>query len=156
LAKSSQENAPKNLRDLVLSACKQINRATCDKGVVVLNLKNVLQHEDLQMVSFPDWKSAAAALEKQVNLIRSAFWRDEADSVASYFSAKGNIAPVALLVAQSTVNCYPDGDEKLTPTQIKSMKLMTLPREFDPASNSFATEVKSLASDVNRRGQREL
>ena len=43
--------------------------------------------------------------------------------MAHYFLEESTIAPVALLVAQSTINCYPKDSDRPMPTEIKAMKL---------------------------------
>lgn len=156
LSRVAPENTAKNLANLIYGAAEQILCARCDKGVVVVNMKNVLNHEDLRLREFANWQSARDALEAQVDAIRERFWESEAERLLPIFEKRSAVAPIAILVAHATVLCYPEGSSELTVTEVKAMKITTLPHRYDPATEPFAAEVVSLARVLNDIVQLEI
>jgi hypothetical protein len=119
LAQGNPLNRAKNLACLVDGAVVQIERAVCDKGAVVVNMKNVLDHEKLRKCVFSSWEHGGAALQAQIESVIQQFYATEADLLRSKFENKSSLAPIVILIAHATVLCYPPGSLKKTFTELK-------------------------------------
>lgn len=146
-----------NLADLLNGAAEQILRCNCDKGVVVVNLKNVIDHNLLRdSGTFRSWEYARDALESQVDAMLESFHQTQIDNLHPAFTDRGKVAPIVLLIAHATVLCMPPGSAKPAFTEIKSMKARTLPTRYDPAPGTYAAEVKYLAGSLNHVVQTQI
>lgn len=149
-------NRAKNLACLVDGAVVQIERAVCDKGAVVVNMKNVLDHEKLRKCVFSSWEHGGAALQAQIESVIQQFYATEADLLRSKFENKSSVAPIVILIAHATVLCYPPGSLKKTFTELKSMTALTLPDRRIPAPGTFGAEAVCLAQALNHIVQTAL
>lgn len=150
------ETAAKNLRANIEKACQQIDRADCDKGMVVINLKNVLDHPLLRASGdYPNWMAANRAIQAQIGQILTPFYDVEAPELEPIFSTKTKVAPVAALVAHTTVLVHaPTG--RRTFTEMKTMLGMPFPTSEKPGIGTYGREAIALATDLNDLVQKIL
>ncbi|WP_165479814.1 hypothetical protein [Rhizobium leguminosarum] len=95
-------SAAKNLRANIEKACQQIERASCDKAVVVVNMKNVLDHPLLRSTgAFPHSTVARWAINAQIGELLKPFYENEAVALEPIFAVNHRAAPVVALVAHT-------------------------------------------------------
>jgi hypothetical protein len=149
-AKTIINNTAPNLRGLLNGAAEQILCCECDKGVVVVNLKNVIDHDQLRASGpFLSAADATAALEAQVDELLERLHKTESADLKPEFAQRGKLSPVVLFIAHATVLCFPPEKDKPAFTEIKSLKARTLPTKYHPSPGTFAAEVKCLAERLN-------
>ncbi|AOO79650.1 hypothetical protein [Bosea vaviloviae] len=142
--------AAKNLMCNIKKACEQIERAECDKGIVVVNLKNVLDHDALRSAgTFANEQAAQCAINAQISQILEPFYANEVVELEHCFAQRGKVAPMVALVAHSTVFMQtPDSFSAFA--QVNTMMVATLPTRDEPKPGTFMREACALAEDLNR------
>lgn len=156
-SRGNPRNRAINLADLLNGAAKQILRARCDKGVAVVNLKNVIDHARLRASgAYARWEDARDALESQVDAILEEFHQTHVATLNPAFTQKGVLAPVVFLIAHTTVLCLAPGATQPAFTEIKSMKARMLPQRRIPEPGTYAAEVTALARVFNDLVQRQI
>lgn len=146
-----------NLAQLLNSAAEQILRADCEKGVVVVNLKNMINHDRLRETgAFENWERGRDELEAQVDAHLEKFHEIQADVLDSAFTKGGKLAPVVIFISHATVLCIHPGRSSAMFTEIKAMKARTLPNRYEPAPGTYAAEVKCLAHALNNVVQNQI
>lgn len=106
--------AAKNLRANIEKACQQIERASCDKAMVVVNMKNVLDHPLLRSTgAFPNSTVAQWAVNAQIGQILQPFYEHEAVALEPIFAVKHKAAPVVALVAHTAVVVHTPADSRM-------------------------------------------
>jgi hypothetical protein len=145
---ASPERAAKNLAENFTKARQQIERASCDKGIVVVNLKNILRHDTIQ--SFGTFLNAASAhdlIKVEIAKILKPFYLDEA-KILDPFLPRVRIAPLIILVAHTTALVVPPAHKPMF-TELKTMIAMSLPTPDEHAPGTFGREATMLAKDLN-------
>ena len=114
----------------IAKAGEQIERSAADRGLVVFNVKNIIDHQALWNGSFATLDDAIAALREQISKLCAATDRDRpAADWDGVFAGKKTVLPV-LLMGQSVVLLPPGASDK-TPTPLKMMVACGFDREFD-------------------------
>lgn len=141
--------AAKNLVQNIKKACQQIERAECDKGMVVVNFKNVLDHPRLRSEgAFPYWQAAHWAINAQIYSVLQPFYANEAVELEPLFAQRGKVAPVVALVAHTTALVHTPGRNQMF-TELKTMIAASVPTADDPKTGTFGREASVLATDLN-------
>jgi hypothetical protein len=115
---SSQQG--QTLFENIQKAGGQIERSSANRGLVVLNVKNIIDHEALWQGSFATLDDAMAALKAEIAKVCEAADRNR--PVADWdavFEGKKTVLPV-LLIGQSVV-LLPTSRSAKTPTSLKMM-----------------------------------
>lgn len=146
---SQPARAAKNLVDNIEKAAKQIERAGCDKGMVVVNLKNVLDHALLRSGgAFPHWQAAQWAINAQIGNVLAPFYAQEAVALEPIFAKKTPVAPIVALVAHTTVLANPPLRNRMF-TEVRSMFAASIPIPDEAKPGTFGREATGLAEDLN-------
>lgn len=157
LAETKAANVPKNLTDRLDEALEQIERAECDRGIAVINLKNVLDHNALRSGhAYANTMSASSALSRQLLAPLTAFYDVEASRLEPRFEKRSKLVPIAALVAHATVLMLPPSSHKHTFTQIKSMVGFAIPTLAGSGPGTYRAEGEALLHDLNDVVQRAL
>jgi hypothetical protein len=117
-------------------AGQQIERSAANNGLVVLNVKNIIDHEALWRSSFATLDDAMAALKTEIAKVCEAADKDR--PVADWdtiFAGNKTVLPV-LLIGQSAV-LLPTANSAKTPTPLKMM----LACGFDRTLNQEGAEL---------------
>lgn len=135
------ENLPKNIVANLEKGLDQIVASRADKGFVVINAKNILDHDSLrQQGPYHTWQEAQARLTQQLMLAIEPFYRDEAVAISQRFETKSQLAPMFAVVAHSTVLAYPTGLNRPMWTEVRTMVAPFLPKPDAPSPGSFGAE----------------
>jgi hypothetical protein len=141
--------AAKNLVRNIEKGSEQIRRASCDKGMVVVNLKNVLDHPRARAAGpFPNWPAAQWSVNAQITSILQHFYANEAVALEPLFSEASAVAPVVALLAHTTTLVHPPG-RGLMFTELKTMTAVSVPTPDEPHPGTFGREAEVLATDLN-------
>jgi hypothetical protein len=145
---ATPERAAKNLAENFTKARQQIERADCDKGIVVVNLKNVLRHDAVQgLGTFINAASAHDVIKVEISKILKPFYVDEASGLDPILP-RLKIAPIIILVAHTTALVAPSANKPMF-TELKTMIAMSLPTPDEHAPGTFGREATMLAKDMN-------
>jgi hypothetical protein len=121
----------------IKKAGEQIERSAADKGLVVLNVKNIIDHEALWNSSFATLDEATATLKAEIEKVCQAADRDRtAAEWDGVFAGHKTVLPV-LLIGQSVV-LLPTGASDKTPTPLKIMAACGFDRTFDQEGAELA------------------
>ena len=114
----------------IQKAGEQIEHSSANKGLVVLNVKNIIDHEALWQATFVSLDDAMAALKAEIAKVCEAADKDRppADWDA-VFAGKKAVLPV-LLIGQSVV-LLPTANSAQTPTPLKMMLACGFDRPLD-------------------------
>jgi len=146
---SKPDTAAKNLVRNIEKGADQIKRAACDKGMVVVNLKNVLDHPRVRAGGpFPNWPAAQWSLNAQITNILDYFYRNEAVALEPTFAQRSAVAPLVALLAHTTALVQPPG-RGLMFTELKTMIGVSVPTPDEPQPGTFGREAAGLAADLN-------
>jgi hypothetical protein len=111
-------------------AAEQIERSTADRGIVVLNVKNIIDHQKLWDGQFSTLEQAKDALKDEIAKVCDAADRDRpAEDWDGVFAGKKTVLPV-LLMGQSVV-LLPTAASDRTPTPLKMMVACGFDRPLD-------------------------
>lgn len=103
----------------IKEGAKQIERCSAEKGMVVINTKNALDHDALWSTEFSNEESALGALAKQLgSLVESANENRPQAEWDDLFKGK-TVRPVLFL--GQTVVCLPTSAGQKTPTALKML-----------------------------------
>src|ERR1700722_2454137 len=92
---SRSENIPKNLRSNIETGLTQITNSRADKGFVVVNVKNVINHEMLlDHGPYHELQEAHSRLRKQLDPVFEAFYRDEVGDIRDSIKNNPRLAPL--------------------------------------------------------------
>jgi hypothetical protein len=145
LSEAKAENAAKNLVRNIKKGAEQITRAECDKGIVVVNLKNVLDHDGLRASGvYWGWEAAQRAIMVQIDNILQPFYAREAVELVPIFARKSVVAPLVILVAHTTAVVRPPGRNSIF-TELKTMLAMPVPTPDEPSVGTLGREAVHLA-----------
>ena len=144
------ENAAKNLAVRIEDGARQILRTGCEKGIVVVNLKNVLDHEKLRAHGpFQDWEMAHREMRHQIDALLHHFYTSEAALLQPLFEKRSIVAPVVILVAHATALVYPPGRAKTMFTELKAMHAAPVPAPVSPSPGTLGAEAIAFAAAMN-------
>ncbi|MEY9537863.1 hypothetical protein ABIE85_000923 [Bradyrhizobium diazoefficiens] len=120
----------------IQKAGEQIERSSANKGLVVLNVKNIIDHDALWRGGFANLNDAMAALKAELAKVCEAADKDRpAEDWDAVFAGKKTALPV-LLIGQSVV-LLPTAVSAQTPTPLKMM----LACGFDKAPDQDGAEL---------------
>lgn len=146
---SSPATAAKNLVENIKKASNQIDRTDCDKGMVVVNMKNVLDHPRLRSTgAFPNWQVAQWAISAQIGNILQPFYTNEAIELEQRFLHRGKVAPIVALVAHSTALVYTPRQNQMF-TELRTMIAASVPTPEASKVGTYGREATALAEDFN-------
>ncbi len=118
-------------------AGQQIERSGADKGLIILNVKNIIDHEALWRGSFVSLKDAIAALKTEIAKVCEAANKDRlASDWDAVFAGSKTVLPV-LLIGQSVV-LLPTTASAKTPTPLKMMLAYGFDRRLDQEGAELA------------------
>jgi hypothetical protein len=125
----------------IQKAAKQIDATACpaDRGMVVINLKNSLQHDQLWKGIYASLDAAQAALGRQMDeLIAAVETGRPASDWEPLFAHRA--APLVFYFAQAVIRLrLPDGKD--VPTILKMAKLATPLGRQDPVAQTIALQL---------------
>ncbi|MDF2374415.1 MAG: hypothetical protein P1V21_26895 [Rhizobiaceae bacterium] len=114
----------------IKKAADQIERSSANRGLVLLNVKNSINHERLWQENFSCVKEATDALRVEIEALINAADHNRPDSDwEEIFSGEKTALPV-LMMGQSVVSLPTPASEK-TPTPIKMMVACSFDRVAD-------------------------
>lgn len=145
-------DTPKVSRNLAANIAKgiqQIERSGCEKGIVVVNLKNVLDRTDLNGVTFPDWTVASDLVDQKVQEILNSFYANEVQGLISDFSSRGPVAPIVIILAHVTVLSLPPMRHTAMFTELKKMYVAGLPRPDEAPPGTYGAEATAFATALH-------
>lgn len=132
----------------IKKGAEQIDRCPADKGMVLINVKSVLDHDALWATVFPDLPSAISVLGAQLeNLADNADENRSKDEWDAVFSGKA-VRPVLFLGQTMVRLSTPAGQQ--TPTALKMLKAYGANGIFDPAACGLATELNHFMQIILR------
>jgi hypothetical protein len=135
--KTPSSRQGQTLFENIQKAGEQIERSAAEKGLVVLNVKNVIDHEALWKASFTTLGEAVAALKAEIAKVCEAADKDRpAADWDSVFAGNKTVLPV-LLIGQSVV-LLPTGASAETPTPLKMMVACGFDRPLDHGGAELA------------------
>ena len=144
------ENIPKNLRSNIEKGLTQITSSRADKGFVVVNVKNVLNHEMLlEHGPYHELQEAQSRLRKQLDPVFEAFYRDEVSDIRDSIETNPRLAPLFAVIAHSAILAYPPNFPRYTWTELRTMFGKFLPSPDQPSPGSFGAEAFCLADKLN-------
>jgi hypothetical protein len=150
---SRPENIPMNFADRLEGGIDQIEASSADKGLVVMNLKNVIDHERIASSGpYMDWGPAHQQLGAEINEIETAFHTSHSQSVYTRLHKHPRIPPVAAIVAHTTAPVVLSGVTVMT--QINAMIETRFPRDQQFSAGSFGQEARWLLMMLNDVAQR--
>ena len=134
----------------IKNGADQVDDPKClaDRGMVVINVKDALDHDKLWKTEFPDLASAMTALGAQIDgLIEAA----EKDRPQAEWDAlfKRKVARPILFLGQSLVR-LPTPASKQTPTALKMLKVYGANGELDQAGAALAHCMNHLMQTILR------
>jgi hypothetical protein len=143
-------NVPKNLLANIQKGMKQIAASRASKGFVVVNAKNIVDHDSLRRQGpYHTWQEANARLSQQLQVVLDAFYRDEVMGIEQTFNTGGVLAPIFVVVAHSAVLGYPPDSHRPVWTEVRTMIAPNLPKPDLPSAGSFGAEALGFAADLN-------
>jgi hypothetical protein len=137
-----------NLVGHIKKGIEQINRVECDKGIVVINLKNILPHDEFINSIFWIWEEAHCAVMAHINGILRELYANEADKLTLLFGERGIIASLIIIIAHTTVLSHATS-KKIMFTELKSMVAASMPTPEGPMIGTFGRKAENLASNFN-------
>jgi hypothetical protein len=115
----------------IANAAGQIERSAADRGLVVLNVKNIIDHQALWNGVSATRQDPIAALRREISSLCEAANRDRpAEDWDGIFAGNKTVLPL-LLMGQSVV-LLPTGASERTPTPLKMMVAYGFDRNLDP------------------------
>lgn len=121
----------------IQKAGTQIECSAAHKGLVVVNVRNQIDHEALWNASFAGLDDAIAALKREIEKVCEAVSRDRpSEDWDAIFVGKKTVLPV-LLIGQSVVLLPTSGSDR-TPTPLKMMLACGFDRAFDEQGTELA------------------
>ena len=134
--------------DRIAEAAHQIDDPKCpaDRGIVVINTKNALNHDMLWNTSFSDLKSAMDALAAQLDGIGDSAnaGRDQSEWDALFYA---KVARPVLFLGQSLVR-IPTSAGQQTPTPLKMLRGYGANGTLDPVAHGLADRLNHFMQTV--------
>lgn len=116
--------------NLMVSAAGQIERSSAETGLIVISLKNVLEHDKLWQGNFRNLNEAVAGMRAQVEAVCEAVAKDRTSAEwEKVFRRRGVVGPVVFL-GQSLVQ-VPVGTGDIIPTPLKALFCEQFNHEMD-------------------------
>jgi hypothetical protein len=136
--KTPSSRQGQTLFENIQKAGEQIERSSANKGLVVLNVKNIIDHEALWQASFASLDDALATLRAEMVKVCEAADKDRpASDWNAIFAGKKTVLPV-LLIGQSVV-LLPTANSTQTPTPLKMMLACGFDRPLDQDGAELAS-----------------
>lgn len=139
--KTVSTRAGQTIFENIQKAAKQIDATACpaDRGMVVINLKNSLQHDQLWKGIYASLDAAQAALGMQMDELIAAVETGRPDSDWEPLFAH-RAAPLVFYFAQAVIRLrLPDGKD--VPTILKMAKLANPLGRQDPVAQTIALQL---------------
>lgn len=136
--KTISTNQGQTIFERIKEGAQQIDALKCDaqKGMVVINAKNALDHDSLWNCTFLDIEAAMAALSNQLDQLtdNANLDRPQCEWDAIF---QGKVQRPVLFLGQSLVN-LPTSASKQTPTALKILKAYGANGKLDPTAEGLA------------------
>ena len=136
--KTVSSRSGQTLFENIQNAAKQVDAAACaaERGMVIINLKNALQHDQLWAGTYTSLEHAQAALQMQIDDLIAATEIDRPRTDWESLFAN-RTSPLVFYFAQAVIRLrLPDGQE--VPTILKLAKLANPLDRQDPIAESIA------------------
>lgn len=124
----------------MLNAAVQIERSGANHGLIVINTKNVIAHDDLWKASFANEHEATQAIISQVRQICANAEENRSDEEWRRIFARPKVVAPVLFMAQSLV-ALPIGDAQV-PTPLKAIAV-------EPFGQALHPDAMELAESIN-------
>ncbi|MPR06502.1 hypothetical protein [Microvirga tunisiensis] len=145
---SNPVNVPSNMSRLMRGGIKQINASSVDKGMVVLNMKNVIDHDLIrQTMHIFGWDKAREQLVSQVANYTNDLHLNHSHDLLADLQASPRVAPQAALVAHVATPTNIFG--RTVMTEVNAMVEEVFPPSRDDGAGSYAAEVHWLLWTLN-------
>lgn len=115
--KTLRSSSSQTILDNIRSAAKQINRAECDVGYILINTMNILPHEDISKNVYFDYKNPIEYLTNYINNIYKKMNKESAEELIEIFKSN-KIRPIILSFLHSTTRI--NSDNQIISTMLKS------------------------------------
>ena len=136
--KTTSSKHGQTLYENIKKAAEQIERCDADSGLVLLNVKNSIDHDSLWQKTFTDQDDAIANLRQGIlGLLDAADHEREKSDWDRIFAGKKTVLPV-MMMAQSVVR-LPTKASAQTPTPIKMLVAGCFDRQPDSEGLELAT-----------------
>lgn len=104
--KTLGSNKPDTILGNIQSAAKQITRANCDIGYILLNTMNILDHNLINGGIYYDWKSAHNALTTPLIATYQTIISKSRSELDELFQLNPKVCPLIILVVHSTTRIH--------------------------------------------------
>lgn len=148
--KTTSSTSGQTIFENIQKAANQIDAASCpaNHGMVIINLKNSLRHEDLWNCKFTSLEDAKKALQSQVNGLIVATEKDRSTSDWELLFSK-RTSPIVLYLALAVVRLAPSGELEL-PTILRVCAAANPLSRADPLAVSIACQLNHWMQSISQ------
>lgn len=100
--KTLNSNNPKTVVDNIRSAAKQINRAQCNTGYILLNAMNIAEHSKIEGSVYSNYAQAINIIKHDINEIISKAIIKSKDEIEEIFKKYPKACPLIIIVLHSS------------------------------------------------------
>lgn len=100
--KTLNSNNPKTVVDNIRSAAKQINRAQCNTGYILLNAMNIAEHAKIEGNVYANYSQAINIISHDINEIISKAKVESKDEIEAIFKEHPKACPLIIIVLHSS------------------------------------------------------
>lgn len=104
--KTLRSNKPQTIFDNIVSATKQISRANCDFGYVLLNAMNIADHIGVNKKVFHGYEEPFNVLKKSIEDIYSVILSESTNELKNLFDNNPKACPIVVTVLHSTTRIH--------------------------------------------------